>query len=241
MLNKTVFPARPGRYAFAERPSFQAEFTHELPDVPALPETLLLMDLQVNEHSVDLREISRLVLDDLGATVQILRLAGRQYGCAEDRPHRIEDCIADLGLQACLEAAAAKTIHRDNRNQAIAEVWEHSRTIAFHCRLIAEDMLGINPDEAYLVGLFHAIGLLPSMLGWDWQETGPSDGAMLGRVMADDWALPQCVIEFFTELEMPASAGRWSAIVHAAHQMSERSPMNCIFEQDLRPQLCKRA
>ena len=51
-----------------------------LPAVPVMPETLLLLDLVAQEPTVDLRGMSQLVLDDMGATLQILRLAGREYG-----------------------------------------------------------------------------------------------------------------------------------------------------------------
>jgi len=74
------------------------------PAIPIMQETLLLLDLAVQESSVDLREISQLVLDDLGATLQILRLAGREYANSHDRPLRIEDCISALGVNACMQA-----------------------------------------------------------------------------------------------------------------------------------------
>jgi hypothetical protein len=38
------------------------------PALPIMQETLLLLDLAVQEPSIDLREMSQLVLDDLGAT-----------------------------------------------------------------------------------------------------------------------------------------------------------------------------
>jgi HD-like signal output (HDOD) protein len=241
VLNKNVYRTRTGRYALVESQPFQPEFAHQLPGVPALPETLLLMDLKMHESCVDLRELSQLVLNDLGATLQILRLAGLEYGGAEDRPNRIEDCISGLGLQACLEAASARTVTCGSRHQAIAETWSHSRMIAQCARIVAEDMPGTNPDEAYLVGFFHAIGMLPSVLGWDWREPGPADGALAGYRMARSWFLPQCVIDFFAEINTPAAPRRWSGIVRTAHRLSERSPMNCLFEQSLRPQLHRRA
>jgi hypothetical protein len=58
------------------------------PAIPIMQETLLLLDLVVQEPSVDLREMSKLVLDDLGATLQILRLAGSEYSNSKDRPLR---------------------------------------------------------------------------------------------------------------------------------------------------------
>ena len=58
-----------------------------------MPETLLLMDLGALEKPVDLEEITQVVLSDPGATIQVLRLAGRERALGEEREARIEDCI----------------------------------------------------------------------------------------------------------------------------------------------------
>ncbi len=64
----------------------QLDLVREFPDVPVLSETLLLMELKIRDRAVDLTEISHLVLSDLGAVLQIMRLAGREDGSAESRP-----------------------------------------------------------------------------------------------------------------------------------------------------------
>jgi hypothetical protein len=213
----------------------QVEFVQDLPGIPILPKTLLLLDLMVQEPCVDLREMSQLVLSDLGAALQILRLAGREYGNAEGRPIRIEDCISELGLEACLKAVSAQTFARDGRQHAIAEFWDHSREIAQHSRLVADEMLDGYPEEAYLAGLLHAIGLLPELLGWS--ESGEADAALVGLRFATRWSLPACVTEFFREVHFTGYPALWSGIVREAHQRANRSSIDCPFEQGLRPHL----
>lgn len=209
----------------------------DLPGLPVLPETLLLLELQLQESCVDLREMSQLVLADLGATMQILRLAGREYGNAEGRPVRIEDCISDLGLQACLTAVAAQPLTYDNHPRAIAETWSHSREIANYAKLVAEEVSDVNPEEAYLVGLLHNIGALPAVLGWGRRESGATDAAILGYKMARSWALPRCVTEFFCEVVIPSHAPRWSGIVRSAHERAVRAAVVCSFQNSIRPHL----
>lgn len=200
-----------------------------------MPDTLLMLDLLVQETCVDLRQMSDLVLSDLGATLQILRLAGSEYGMALDRPTRIADCIADLGLRACLNAVSSQTIGRQGRQHEIAAFWDHSRMIADECRVLAQDMPGIDPEEAFLAGLLHGLGSLPAVLGWG--EPGEADPATYGLWLAELWSLPWFVTELCLEMQAPASATGWSGIVHKAHQRVKRSPMNCLFEHDLRPYL----
>jgi hypothetical protein len=202
-----------------EREQLQLEPSRELPDTPVTPETLLLLDLLVQESLVDLREMA-----DLGATLQILRLAGREYGTSEDRPVRIADCIADLGLRACLKVVSAETMGRQKHKSEVAELWAHSREIARCSKLAAQEMAEIDPEEAYLVGLLHAIGLLPGLLRW--RE----------YVSADD-VLPLCVTEFFSELQLPGYPTRWSVVVRKAHLRAKRSSIGCSFDQEFRPRL----
>jgi HD-like signal output (HDOD) protein len=239
VLTKNALETPAGTNSLVERQPLRVEFAANLsdfPDLPVLPETLLLLELKLHEPCVDLREMSQLVLGDLGAALQIMRLAGREYGNADGRPARIEDCIADLGLEACLDAVSAKTVTRDSYH-AITETWAHCREIAEYARLVAEEMPEINPEEAYLVGLLHTIGSLPAVLGWNWRESGAVDDTLAGFRMARRWSLPRCVMEFFCEMHLPGYATRWMPVVEAAHERANRSSLDCPFEQGIRPRL----
>jgi HD-like signal output (HDOD) protein len=193
----------------------------------------------VQETCVDLRRMSQVVLADVGATLQILRLAGRHYGMEQDRPIRIADCISDLGLRACLKAVSAQTISRHGRQHELAAFWEHSREVAGNAKLVAQDMHEIDPEEAYLAGLLHGIGSLPALLGW--KDSGVTDPSLAGARLAKRWSLPSCVTELCHEMQLPGYETGWSGIVRKAHLRGERSCGNCLFERDLRPHLHRAA
>lgn len=230
MVNARVFEIRAGRAVPGGHASV-AEQKDDLPDVPALPETLLLMELRSHEFSIDLREMSRLILDDFGATLQILRLAALEHGNAESRPVRIEDCISDLGLEGCLQAASRQAVTHHARHRTVLETWAHSREIAYYSRLLAEER-GAHPDEAYLAGLFHTLGEVPALLGWETSRKS-TDWARTGLRLAELWCLPLCVQEFFREMLHPAAGGAWGEIVQTAHEMARRSPIDCPLYEDL--------
>jgi hypothetical protein len=227
VLNTSVLEFPAGNIILDEYRCFPPEITDSLPDVPALPETLLTMEFQLQENSVDLRGFTEVVLGDLGATLQIFRLAGQEYGSAEDCPMRIEDCISDLGLTACLNAAASGTLVRGAQQRANFEIWTHSREIAKHCKFLAEEMPGsINPDQAYIVGLLHAIGTLPDVLGWHWDDA-PENQALSALKLAELWHLPRYVKDFFKENLMHGRNPRWSEFLAAAHQLAKVSWARC--------------
>ena len=197
----------------------------ELPDVPALPETLLQMELQLHEFSIDLREISQLILNDVGATLQILRLAARESGGTDGWPLRIEDCISFLGLEACLHAAGRRTVLSEARHRGVIELWAHGREVAHLCRKMAGATDGsIHPEEAWWVGQMHVLGLLPGILGWQWPENAAGSWADKGCKLAELWSLPLCVQEFFASratarcgiaLERPRPQGSRHGPAHA--------------------------
>jgi hypothetical protein len=216
VLNKKVFEIGAWRNS-SQQP--QIDLARDLPDVPVMPETLLLMELSAHGRSIDLHEITQIVLGDLGATIQTLRLAGHEYPVAEGRPNRIEDCISALGVQACIEAASRRTLNRAMDKLSIRKAWSHAGEIAGNCKRIAETMArNVGPDEAYLNGLLHSLGSLPAILGWEPMYPVLKDPDLVGLRLAQAWSLPLCVVEYFRELRDLPSSGRWSGIVHGAHE-----------------------
>ncbi|MGA8731367.1 MAG: HDOD domain-containing protein [Terracidiphilus sp.] len=236
VLNKRLFEIGSGRNTLSDSQLFERDLLQHLPDVPVLPETLLCMELQIHEPAVSLREFSQLLMGDIGATLQVFRLAGNEYGSASGRPSRIEDCISDLGLQACVEVASKQTVTCDARKGAIVDAWIHARAVAKHCSFWAEETSGtINPEDAYLVGLFHELGQLPALLGWDQNGLSLADQAYVGLWMAEEWALPRCVREYFCEGQTSGPMDPWSAIVDVAHQLVSMSMLESALQNRLRP------
>lgn len=221
MLEQKVFEIGTVRSAVPFWQLNSVDLVRNLPDVPVLSETLLLMELKSRDRAVDLTEISQLVLGDLGAMLQIMRLAADEDVSEDSRPTRIEDCISGLGLPACIEAMSRQTVKRRNRPAAIVETWTHAQLVAGNCRYLAEEnIIAVNPDEAFMVGLFHTIGSLPEVLGWEWTTPFCDDPELTGLRMAEAWSLPHCVVEYFSELRSLSKPGRWREIVHRAHRQA---------------------
>jgi hypothetical protein len=236
-LNTTARWADSGYNPIAEFQPWQFDYSDDLPAIPVLPETLLLLDIECQERSIDLGRVTELVLSDLGATLQILRLAGREHACAEFRPSRIEDCIADLGVDVCLQALSAHTVSRNAGQDEIAETWEHCREIAMRAKQIAEESQEVDPGEAYLTGLLHAIGLLPAVLGWAASKHGVSDFSLAGFKLAKKWSLAPFVVKFLGEVNEEHCTTPLPEIVREAHRRADRSTIQCPLDQGFGPLL----
>jgi hypothetical protein len=233
VLNTCVYEFPGSRDLPARLQRLSHVFADGLPSVPALPQTVLALELQLHEFSFDLHAVSQAVLADPGATLQILRLAGQTCRETEDRFVRIEDCISCLGLDACLDAIDCESILYSADRRAVEELWDHSRAVARAAHHLSERTLGeIAPDQAYLGALLHGIGLLPALLRWHGLDI-TAHPALLGLKIADRWALPAFVRDLLCEMWVPGFDPRWSELLHAAHRHAaspyKRCPCDAMF------------
>ena len=204
-------------------PSVRSSIEHLLdPAVPVLPQTVLFLELLLDEPSIDLAAISQLILEDVGATLQILRLAAREFGRA-DCPLRIQDCIASLGVRVCLDALSMRTARYDDRYHVVAESWNHSRQIAEFCRLLAEDSQKISPENAYLIGLLHEVGSLPAILGWRQPGRDLGDATLAGSRLVKKWSFPAFIADSLEEASAHDQPSEWSNLLRNAHHLAALS------------------
>ncbi len=224
-------------------PSVQRGRETAPPSAPTLLATRLQLELLLSSRSpsagVDLREAAGIILNDLGATLEVFRLAGEE--CCEGWESggvasRLEDCLASLGTEVWLDAVCANAVERTDagthgRTSELAAFWEHGRAVAYACWLLAEHQEGVCPEEAYLVGLLHEVGRLPELLGWTPAQFGGTGalwtGSTLG-LLAKHWRLPLYLERVVVAPEAPST--RWRRLLEAAHAWSRRDafPLSSI-------------
>jgi HD-like signal output (HDOD) protein len=183
-----------------------------LPNIPILQATREQLEYLLAEPVLDLGAISEVILDDLGATLQILRLIGEEYLGEEDRPIRIEECVASLNAEVWFAAVCSATLIEDGRT---LDAWEHARRIGRCAEELAAREEALRPGEAQLVGLLHEVGRLPELLGWQSGVDGMEDVA-LGALLAEHWHLPGCV------LDAVRAQGRWATLLASAHTRDQQ-------------------
>jgi HD-like signal output (HDOD) protein len=176
------------------------------------------------------------VLADLGATIQVLRMVGREYGASDDGFTRIEDYICTFGPTACFEAVAKGVMARNLQRHTVSQIWAHSRQVAQNAKRLAETArCAISPDQAYTAGLLHTIGSLPTILGWDSIEAS-HDYASTALKLAERWAFPSYLRDFFCEMLMPGYNPQWSEIIAEARRLASGQTDHCsLYDAAIRP------
>lgn len=197
-----------------EEKGFAQKKANVLDYLPAMSATVLGLEMLLHEPCIDLQMASDLVLSDVGATIQILRLIGKEYDFATERPNRMGDCIASLEVSVWFGAVSARTFASDPENSATIAVWKHCRLVAQYAQLVAESLKGISPEDAYLVGLLHEIGTIPTLLGWS------NDGADASASSAMKESLPPFVLNAMSSANDSCGSSPWRFILTAAHELA---------------------
>jgi len=211
---------------FPEQQTFLQRKSDFLDDVPVMPATVLGLEMLLQNPYIDLRMASELVLSDVGATIQILRLIGKEYDFIADRPSRMGDCIANLEVGAWFGAISARMFAGDREHSATAAVWKHCRLVAQYAQLVAESLDGISPEDAYLVGLLHGIEDIPAALGWPNCGRGGKD---TGAWFAMEGTLPLFVLAAMRSMNDSTSSPAWRFILTTAHELAGTrvDPVQC--------------
>jgi len=209
------------RHHFLEEKRFASRKADFLDDVPAMSTTVLGLEMLLHEPCIDLQMASELILSDVGATIQILGLVGREENFTSERPGRMGECIASLDINVWFGAISARTFPCDRQHSATTAVWKHSRLVAQYAQLVAESLDGISPEDAYLVGLLHEIGTIATVLGWPNGNPGTRDQATL---LAMEGALPLFVLAAMRSVNDPCTSSAWKSILTAAHELADARP-----------------
>ena len=198
------------------------------PPIPALLATRLQLELLLGDRTgpVDLGEAAALILNDVGATLEIFRVAGEECCDPSDTQSvasRLEDCLASLPTQVWMDAVCADAVERLAVTKAeharLTGFWEHARLLAYACWVVAEHLEGVCPEEAYLVGLLHDAGHLPQLLGWELPRGGAQrSNTHLLALLAEHWRLPAYLRAV---IAAPASVPVWADLLETAHAWAE--------------------
>jgi len=221
------------RLGFPEQKIFAREKVDLLDDVPVMSATVLGLEILLQEPCIDLGMVSELVLSDVGATIQILRLIGREYEFAAEHPSRMGDCIASLDAGTWFDAISARTFACDREHAATTSLWNHCRLVAQYAQLVAESLEGISPEEAYLVGLLHEIGAIPKVLRWPNDVLDDRESASL---LAMEGSLPLFVLSAIQSMNDSCSSCTWKIVLTSAHELAGARPdFDPTTRQDFSP------
>jgi putative nucleotidyltransferase with HDIG domain len=127
-----------------------------VPPFPLIVQTAMEIVAMPNSS---IGEIADVIASDQAFSSRVLRTVNSSYYCLARTVTSIRDAIAFLGLNETLKIIYALSARSIFGRAQSAAAWEH----AFTCALFAEKLdskNNLNPNQAYLAGLFHDVGKL---------------------------------------------------------------------------------
>ncbi|MCP4706192.1 MAG: HDOD domain-containing protein, partial [candidate division Zixibacteria bacterium] len=183
----------------------------ELSSLPQVLAEVLKISSDDNSSADDL---TRVILKDPALTAKLLRVVNSPF-CGQAREvSSIKQAVMALGIRTVMALALSTSVYdlTDRITSLIdrKKFWRHSLEVAIASRMIAEKIGYKSPEEAFVVGLLHDIGVLilessfPEEFKRIWrlvesgekqelieQKTWGTDHARAGQFLMDQWGIPK--------------------------------------------------
>lgn len=129
-------------------------------DLPTIPVVATKVMQLMEDENATADDLAKIVASDPAVAARVLKISNSSfYGCQrqiQTLPHAIM-MLGFVTLKSVVIAASVKQVyHPFGLTEKL--LWEHSFGAGLAARLIATETRQINPDEAFLGGLFHDLG-----------------------------------------------------------------------------------
>ena len=238
------------------------ELLDDVAQLVSLPAACVRLNEMVNDPTVSIEEMGRVISQDVALSARLLRVANSpMYGLAT-QVDTITRAVTVLGTQQvrdlALATAAVKTFEGIPNNLiSMQSFWEHSILTALCARTLAMECLRRQRDAVFVAGLLHDIGQLVlfnrlpelSKKALEACADGPHsleiqdaerdiigfDHAEVGSELAHRWALPTNLQECIAYHHDPSEAKQnrvEAAIVHIANSIAILAELNSTEPED---------
>lgn len=218
-------------------------------ELSSLPQVLaeVLKVSSNDKSSVD--DLSEVLMKDPALTAKLLRVVNSPFGGQAREVTSIKQAVMALGIRTVTALALSTSVY-DLTGKIGTQIdrkkfWRHSLDVAIASRMIAEKIGYEMPEEAFVVGLLHDIGILilessfPEEFKRIWrlvesgerqvlveQRTWGTDHAKTGQFLLDQWGIPKKLGEAIGAHHEMAEHGELSSdkklnlILNLANQIS---------------------
>ncbi|MCC7412576.1 MAG: HDOD domain-containing protein [Gammaproteobacteria bacterium] len=158
--------------------------------LPTLPRVALRIRLALEDDTVGVAEIARLVSADPAMAAKFVRVANSPLYRHGRVAQSCAEAIARIGVQTARELAICFAV-RDVFKAPVAtmtarvrESWARAVHVAALCQVLARQCKGFNADHAMLAGLLHNIGTMPALTFAAGRAELIAEPARLGEAVA---------------------------------------------------------
>lgn len=221
--------------------------------LPTLPEVALHIRDALQDEEVSQATIAKIVTKDPAICTKLLQVVNSPLYRSNTPIDNIKLAISRLGyaqIKNLVCSLAMKQMYQSTSkivNTMLHDCWNHSARVAAIASVLANDIPGINKDQAILAGLVHDIGKLPLILHAEKIQTLINDpGAMrtlfmslhtdVGSHVLTNWNFPEELISVARDHEdlsyQSSDKANYTDIIIVANLYSYHNKQHTVNEED---------
>lgn len=117
------------------------------------------------DPDVNIASLVKLISQDAALTGRIMKAVNSAFYALPDKMVRLDRAVAYMGLKTVKEVAISSTLSGLCKQISFGkyedrDLWDHSVGVAIMARELARHAKTMDPEEAFLAGMLHDIGLL---------------------------------------------------------------------------------
>ena len=133
--------------------------------VHTLPNVLNVLITELGSDKATPTSIAKIISKDISLTARLLRVANSAFYRRQSEISTIDMAISVLGIRAVKALALSVSMFEltetaSNNLVNLNQFWYHSLEIAVTARRLAEHTRDVQPEEAFVCGLIHDLGIL---------------------------------------------------------------------------------
>jgi len=142
------------------------EIVRDICDFGSLPQTLAAVLKVINNHKSSADEVAEIISQDVSLTTRLLRMVNSvQYG-RNRKVSKISEAVVVMGLNSVKMLALSSSVFSmgpkpdQDAKYDLHRLWRHLIETAVNARSIAEAINYREPEEAFVAGLLHDVGII---------------------------------------------------------------------------------
>lgn len=180
-------------------------------ELPAFPDAVLRIQRALQSPETNAADIVDIMASDPALAARMLQLANSPaFRAATGEITDLRAAVSRLGFNMVRTAAVEFAMRQLRRTDVTSEaakseirtIWHDSLQVAAVCYVVAKHYTNVNPDQALLTGLLHALGRLyvvmraeggPKVSAEELREVAASWQATIGKAILESWGLPEAL------------------------------------------------
>jgi putative nucleotidyltransferase with HDIG domain len=133
--------------------------------IQAMPESAIRILRMTRDPNCDIGQLLKLIEQDAALSARIMKAVNSAYYALQTKMTRLDRAVAFMGLKAVKEVTASFSLAgmcKDTPigNYSARDLWDHSVAVGILARELAVHSGTIDPEDAFLAGMLHDVGLL---------------------------------------------------------------------------------